>query len=237
MDCFLKSLLTRELSPAVPKYVPGVVSKYGKWTGINVKGIKWLVKRIKVTRINTYPPDEKTAYPHLFRTSTADNPKLTPTVVFCPSTTESPLRYGRDHNPVLNLSDTWRRPAGGILRRLFLRRGSHRPPQDDLAALRFDRDIPGIGLRIAEERALDLLLEVRWQHKRLVDPDEIGDAFDPCMAPYDAFCVSHLEDMFDLALERHPALADRYVHFASRNRCIPRQRVKDGSGKDGVAAL
>ena len=66
----------------MPKYVPGVVSKYGKWTGINVKGIKWLVKQIKVTRINTYPPDEKTAYPHLFRTSTADNPKLTPTVVF-----------------------------------------------------------------------------------------------------------------------------------------------------------
>jgi hypothetical protein len=35
--------------------------------------------------INTYPPDEKTTYPHLFRTSTADNPKLTPNVVFCPS--------------------------------------------------------------------------------------------------------------------------------------------------------
>ena len=69
------------------------------------------------------------------------------------------LQHGRDHNPVLNLGDT-RRCPGGILRRLFLRIGPHRPTQDDLAALHFDRDIPGIGLRIAHERSLDLLLEV-----------------------------------------------------------------------------
>ena len=69
------------------------------------------------------------------------------------------LQHGRDHNPVLNLGD----PRGGpdsILRRLFLRIGPHRPTQDDLAALHFDRDIPGIGLRIAHERSLDLLLQV-----------------------------------------------------------------------------
>src|SRR5260370_40866466 len=94
-------------------------------------------------------------------------------------------QHGLDYNRVLNLADT-RCGPGGILRRLFLRRGPHRPPQDDLAALHFDRDTPGIGLRIAEERALDLLLEVCWQHTRLVDPDEIGDAFDPCLSPYAA---------------------------------------------------
>jgi hypothetical protein len=125
-----------------------------------------------------YPPDEKTASPHLFRTSTADNPNLIPNVVFCPSTTESPLRYGRDHNPVINLSDTWRRPAGSILRRLFLRRGTHRPAQDDSAPLHLNRDIPGIGFRIADERSLDLLLQIRGQHTSL-DYNLIGDAFDP----------------------------------------------------------
>ena len=57
---------------------------------------------------------------------------------------------------------------------------------------------------------------------RLDYPDEIGDAFDPCMAPYGAFCVSH--KTCSTSLERHPALADRHIHFASRNRCIPPQR-------------
>ncbi len=41
-----------------------------------------------------------------------------------------------------------------------------------------NRDISGIGLRIAEERSLDLLLQIRGQHTRL-DHNEIGDAFDP----------------------------------------------------------
>jgi hypothetical protein len=32
--------------------------------------------------------------------------------------------------------------------------------EDDLAALHFDRDMPGIRLRIAHERLLDILLQV-----------------------------------------------------------------------------
>src|SRR5260370_37326913 len=87
------------------------------------------------------------------------------------------LQHGRDHNPVLNLGDP-RRCPGGILRSLFLRVRPHRSTQDDLAALHFDRDIPGIGLRITDERSLYLLLEVGWEHLGL-DHDEIADAFDP----------------------------------------------------------
>ena len=87
------------------------------------------------------------------------------------------LQHGRDHNPVLNLGDT-RSGPGSILRRLFLRIGSHRPAQDDSATLHLNRDIPGIGFRIADERSLDLLLQIRGQHTRL-DHHEIGDAFDP----------------------------------------------------------
>src|SRR5258708_17340877 len=96
------------------------------------------------------------------------------------------LQHRQDHNPIIDLADTWRRP-GGILRRLLLRIGPRRPPQDDLAALHLDRDIPGIGLGIADERSLDLLLQVAWRQARL-DRDEIGHAFDPCEALYGPFC-------------------------------------------------
>src|SRR2546421_484106 len=83
----------------------------------------------------------------------------------------------RDHNAVLNLADP-RRGPGRVLRRLLLGIGTHRPSQDDLAALYFDRDIPGIDLRVAHQLPLDALLQVAGRHTRL-DRDEIGHAFDP----------------------------------------------------------
>ena len=49
--------------------------------------------------------------------------------------------------------------------------------QDDLAALHFDRDTFGIGLRIADEGLLDVLLQVGWRQLR-PDYDEIGDSSD-----------------------------------------------------------
>ncbi len=71
-----RSVVARGCDTERPRVVRKTITwgSRSKWTGINVKGIKWLVKRIKVARINTYPPVDKTAYPHLFRTSTADNP-------------------------------------------------------------------------------------------------------------------------------------------------------------------
>jgi hypothetical protein len=38
-------------------------------------------------------------------------------------------------------------------------------------------------------------------------------------------------------LERHPALADRHVHFVSRNSGIPPQGVEHGFGQVGVGAF
>src|SRR6266516_1929891 len=123
------------------------------------------------------------------------------------------LRGERDHYTVIHFGDPRRRP-GRFLGCLFLSIRTHRPPQDDLAALHFDRDTLGIRLRLTHQRLLDLLLEVAWQHTRL-DHDELGDSFDPRKALYDSFCLSLLEAVFDLALERHPAAADRYVHLVS----------------------
>ena len=49
----------------------------------------------------------------------------------------------RDRNMVFNLADP-RGCPGSFLRRLFLRIGTDRPIEDDLAALHFDRDTLGI---------------------------------------------------------------------------------------------
>src|SRR5260221_1322429 len=51
------------------------------------------------------------------------------------------------------------------------------------------------------------------------------------------FRSSLLEAVVDLALERYPALADRHVHFASRNRCVPPQHAQHGSDKVGIGAF
>src|SRR6266567_4105855 len=135
-------------------------------------------------------------------------------------------RYRRDHNMVLHLGNTRSRP-GSIFRRLFLRIGTHRPMEDDLAALHFHRDIAGIRLRIAQQRPLDALLQVFWQRMR-PDREEIGDAFDPGKTLDGSFCKSLLEAVFDLTLERHPALADRHLYFVRRNSCFPLEGVEHG---------
>src|SRR5258707_2938277 len=121
--------------------------------------------------------------------------------------------YGRDHNPVFNIGDT-RRGPDGVLRCLFLHIGTDRPTEDDLAALHFDRDTPGVRLCIADERFLDLLLQVGGRHTR-PDHNEIGDAFDHGQALNGTLCVSLLEGVVNLALERYPAVA------VSRDRCFP----------------
>src|SRR2546425_2349886 len=86
------------------------------------------------------------------------------------------LDWERDGYTVIHLGNT-RCGPGGFLRRLFLSIGTYRPTQDDLAALQFDRDTAGIRLRIADERLLDLLLQVFWRKMRS-HYDEVGDAFD-----------------------------------------------------------
>src|SRR2546429_8919737 len=82
----------------------------------------------------------------------------------------------RHRNVVLNLADP-RGCPGSFLRRLFLRIGTDRPMQDDLAALHFDCNTAGIHLRVAYERLLDFLLQVGWREARL-DLDEIDDSSD-----------------------------------------------------------
>src|SRR5260221_8346390 len=51
------------------------------------------------------------------------------------------------------------------------------------------------------------------------------------------FRSSLLEAVVDLALERHPALADRHVQCVSRNRCIPPQRVEHANDKIAIRPL
>src|SRR5258708_9316509 len=51
------------------------------------------------------------------------------------------------------------------------------------------------------------------------------------------FGISLLKAIFDIALERHPALADRHVQFASRNSGIPSEGIEDGFGQVGVGAF
>lgn len=50
--------------------------------------------------------------------------------------------------------------------------------QDDLAPLHFDRDLPGIRLRIADEGSLDVLLQVCGPQARL-DQDLVTGSCDP----------------------------------------------------------
>src|SRR6266699_4729329 len=133
-------------------------------------------------------------------------------------------------------SVTPRGGTGRFLRCFFLRVGTDRSPQDDLAALHLDRDPTGIRLRIAHQRLLDLRLQILWYRLRL-DREEIADSSDAGEAIYSWFGISLLEVMIDLAFERHPALTDRHINFVSRNRCIPPQGAQHSSGEIGIGAF
>src|SRR6266581_4283593 len=150
-------------------------------------------------------------------------------------TISSALRGERDYHTVMHLSNP-RGGTGRFLRCFFLRVGTDRSPQDDLAALHLDRDPTGIRLRIAHQRLLDLRLQILWYRLRL-DREEIADSSDAGEAIYSWFGISLLEVMIDLAFERHPALTDRHINFVSRNRCIPPQGAQHSSGEIGIGAF
>ena len=116
--------------------------------------------------------------------------------------------------------------------------GPHRPPQDDPATLHLNRDIPGIGLRIAEERGsiccLRSLGNTELRPSRLVMPlSHTGNR-------------SHVgrplpETVVDLALERpqpwltvtsssqpeslHPTSGRRARQRQGRHRCVRQSRA------------
>src|SRR5258708_2041035 len=150
-------------------------------------------------------------------------------------TISSALRGERDYHTVVHLSNP-RGGTGRFLRCFFLRVGTDRSPQDDLAALHLDRDPTGIRLRIAHQRLLDLRLQILWYRLRL-DREKIADSSDAGEAFYSWFGISLLEVMIDLALQRHPALTDRHINFASWNSCIPPQGVEHSSGEIGIGAF
>src|ERR1700761_5859106 len=54
---------------------------------------------------------------------------------------------------------------------------------------------------------------------------------------YGTFCLTLLEAVFDLAFERHPAVADRHIQFVSRNSDIPLEGVEHSSSNVGVGAF
>src|SRR2546430_2241012 len=120
-----------------------------------------------------------------------------------------------EYHTVMHLSNP-RGGTGRFLRCFFLRVGTDRSPQDDLAALHLDRDPTGIRLRIAHQRLLDLRLQILWCRLRL-DREEIADSSDAGEAFYSTFGISLLEGRIDLAFERHPAVADRDINFVGWN--------------------
>jgi hypothetical protein len=136
---------------------------------------------------------------------------------------------------VIDRGDSRSQPCRSF-RFLLLGPGPHLAFEDYLTSLHLDGDVFGVDFCTANQRILDLLLQVSGRGERLYD-NQIAYTLDTLEPAYDALNFLLLVLPYHCALERYPAVFDRHLNLFGRDTGIPLKRVSRGRCDVGIRTL
>jgi hypothetical protein len=136
---------------------------------------------------------------------------------------------------VIDRGDSRSQPCRSF-RLLLLGPGPHLAFENCLTSLHLDGGVVGVDFCTANQRILDLLLQVSGRGERLYD-NQTAYTLDTPEPACDAFDFLLLLMPYNFALERYPARFDRHLTLFGRNTGIPLKRLYRGRCDVGIRTL